>query len=63
MGRWLVQPSSGVGAGLGAREGQFVVPLGLGNSAIRSQERRSSLGLGLTKMYIQANDSLGRYRR
>jgi hypothetical protein len=47
----------------GGHKGQFVVPLGLENSAIKSQERRSSLGLVLTKMYIQANDSLGGYRR
>ena len=31
------------------RKSQFV---GLENSAIRSQERRSGLGLGLAKMYI-----------
>jgi hypothetical protein len=50
----------GSGLGRGGHKGQFVVPLGLENSAIKSQERRSSLGLVL---YIQANDSLGGYRR
>jgi hypothetical protein len=42
---------SGPGSGGPARVSSSY-ELGLDNSAIRSQERRSGLGVGLTEMYI-----------
>ena len=47
--------SRGLESGLGRGAPQWSVhrtKMGLENSAIRSQERRSGLGLGLAKMYI-----------
>ena len=48
---------------VGGPQGSVRRMMGLENSATRSQERRSCLGLRLSKMYIQANHSLGGYHR